>query len=97
MLMKEIAIFQTRTEEKASTVEKEQYQGIMGSIIFLMVETRLDIVFTISVASCFVINLGHQQINVMKIILQYLKGLRDQDITYSDQKKLFINEYLDSS
>lgn len=51
---------------------------MIGSIMFSMVETRPDVAFTTLVASCFAKNPGHQQIEVVKTILQYLKGTKDQ-------------------
>lgn len=61
-----------------------------------MVETRPDIAFANSDASCFAKNLGHQHMEVVKTILQYLKGLRDQKIMYGDKNELFIERYSDS-
>ena len=68
---------------------------MIDSIIFSIVETKLDVVFATSVASCFAKNLGYQHIKTIKTILQYLKGSRDKDIIYDIQDKFFIEEYLD--
>ena len=43
--MKETTLLQPGTEGEATTAEKEKYQGITGSIMFLMIETRPDISF----------------------------------------------------
>ena len=75
--MKENAILQIRTEGQASTTERERYQGMIGSIMFLMVETRPDVAFATSVASRFAKNPGHQHMEVVKTIFRYLKGTRD--------------------
>ena len=81
-LMKETALFQARTDGQASAAEKKRYQGMTGSIMFLMVETRPDIAFATSVASRFAKNPGSQHTEVVKTILQYLKGSRERGITY---------------
>ena len=62
-----------------------------------MVKTRPDIIFTTSVANCFAKNPGHQHIEAMKTILQYLKGSKDQGIIYGDKDKLLIKMYSDSN
>lgn len=80
--MKESAILQTRTEGQASKTERERYQGMVGSIMFSMVETRPDVAFATSIASRFAKNPGHQYMEAVKTILRYLKGTRDRGITY---------------
>ena len=75
--MKESAILQARIESEASTAERERYQGIIGFIMFSMVETRPDVAIATSVASCFAKNLGHQHMEAVKTILRYLKGSRN--------------------
>lgn len=63
------------------------------SLIFSMVEIRLDIAFSISILSRFAKNLSYQHTNIIKTILQYLKGFRNRDITYERQNKLFFERY----
>ncbi len=67
--MKESVILEQRTEREASASEKERYQGMTGSLIFSMVETRPDIAFATSIASRFAKNLGHQHTEAVKTIL----------------------------
>ena len=57
--MKKTALLEQKTEKEASASEKKHYQGMTGSLIFLMVETRPNIAFATSVASCFIKNSGH--------------------------------------
>lgn len=42
-----------------------------------MVEKRLDIAFATSVANYFAKNSGHQYMEVIKIILKYVKETKD--------------------
>ena len=58
-----------------------------------MVETRPDITFVTSIASRFTKNSGHQHIEEVKTILQYLKDSRERDIIYGGQKKLLVEGY----
>ena len=96
--MKETTLLQPRAEGdgEATAAEKERYQGMTGSIMFSMVETRPDISFATSVASRFAKNLGHQHTEAVKTILRYLKSSRDRGITYGGQDKLLVEGYSDS-
>ncbi len=96
--MKENAILQTRTKDQASKAERERYQGMIGSIMFSMVETRPDVAFATSVASWFAENPDHQHMEVVKTILRYLKGTRARGITYGGlyQEDLLVKSYSDS-
>lgn len=94
-LIKKIALFLPRTKGQALVVEKKKYQGIISSIIFSMVETRLDIAFATSVASQFIKNPSHQYTKVVKTIFQYLKGSKKQKITYGSQEELLVQGYID--
>lgn len=93
--MKETTLFQARVEVdgKATTAKKDRYQGMTGSIIFSIVETRPDISFANSVTYQFAKNPGHPHTKVVKTILRYLKVSKDQEIIYDGQDKLIIKEY----
>lgn len=91
--MKVISLLKQRTDGEASASGKEWYQGITGSLMFFIVEIRPDIVFAISITSCFVKNLEHQYNKAVKTILRYLKSSKEQGIIYSGQNKLLVEEY----
>lgn len=63
---------------------------MIKSFIFSIVETKLNIAFTTSVASHFTKNLGHQYTKDVKKTLQYLKRLQDSGIIYTSQKWLLV-------
>lgn len=67
-----------------------------GSFMFSIVETRPDIIFATFIASSFAKNPDHQYTEVVKTILQYLKGSNKQRITYSGQNKQLVEEYSNS-
>ena len=94
--MKETALLQPKTEGQALAAERKRYQGMTGSIMFSMVETRPDIAFATSIASRFAKNPDHQHTEAVKTILRYLKGSREREITYSGQEKLLVQGYSDS-
>ncbi len=78
--MKEILL--EPSEKEATAAKREHYQGMTGSIMFSIVETRLDIAFATSVVSQFAKNPSHQHSKVVKTILRYLKATKDTGITY---------------
>lgn len=94
--MKESAFLSQRTEGEASPSEMERYQGMIGSIMFSMVETRPDIAFATSLVSSFAKNPSHQHIEAVKTILKYLKGSIHRGITYGGSEELKIEGYSDS-
>ena len=85
-----------REEGEASPSEKERYQGMTGSIMFSMVETRPDIAFATSLVSRFAKNPSHQHTEAVKTILKYLKGSKHRGITYGGDEELKIEGYSDS-
>lgn len=80
--MKKSVIIQINIKKQAFIAKQERYKGMIGSIIFSIVEIRPDVTFATSVASHFTKNPGHQYIVVVKTIFRYLKGTRDREITY---------------
>lgn len=91
--MKKFTILEQRTDNKVISSEKDQYQDITGSLMFSIMETRLDIAFATIIVSCFAKNPGHQYTEVVKTILRYLKGLREHGITYGSHNKLLVESY----
>lgn len=57
--IKENPIFQAKTKNEAFSTEQKRYQGIIDSIILLIVEIKPQVVFATSVASDFAKNLGY--------------------------------------
>ena len=80
-LRKEIIL--TTTKE-----EIQYYQSLVGSLIYAMVETRLDIAYIVLIVSRFVSNPIKNHFGATKRILRYLKGIVHYRITYSKDSKL---------
>ena len=93
--MKKLVLLQFYKDSQAIATKKESYQGITGSIIFSMWEIRTKIVFTPLIAAQFAKNPGHQYTKAVKIILQYLKGLKERKIMFVGQDKLLVKRYSD--
>ena len=77
IFIKENTILQAKIKSKPSITKREKYQNMIGSIIFLMIEIRPDIVFATLIARCFAKNPSYQYIKAIKSILQYLNRSRD--------------------
>lgn len=93
--MKESPQLLPNNEGTTTEAEREKYQGMTGSLMFSMVETRPDVAFAISVASRYAKNPSHLHIEAVKTILKYLKGSKDQGIVYKGGT-LDIEGYSDS-
>lgn len=73
-LIKRIILFQAKTDSVATAGEKERYQGIIGSIMFSMIQTRLNIFFTTSVVSNFAKNPGHNHTKALTLSCNTLES-----------------------
>lgn len=69
-----------------------------SSIIFLMVETRLDIAYATLVVSRFAKNLSYYHSKAVKTIFCYFKAIKDVGIIYRREQgeDLIIKRYLNS-
>lgn len=94
--IKKFVLLQPHTDSQAITAKKKRYQGMTGSIMLSIVETKPDITFAILVIARFVKNLSHQYSKAVKIVLQYLEDSKEQRITFDGQDKLFLEGYSDS-
>lgn len=63
--------------------------------MFSMVKTRPNITFATLIKICFVKNLSHPLIEVVKKILKYFKGSKNRGITYKNEEKFIIKGYLE--
>lgn len=79
-------LFTPKIDGKSSFNKKGKYQGMTGSLMFFIVETRSDIAFAISIASCFSKKPSQQYIKAVKTILHYLKGSKNYNIPYGGKK-----------
>lgn len=83
--------------KKVTIIEKKHYQRIIGSIMFLIVETRFDIAYVTLVVSCFTKNLSYLYNKAVKTIFYDLKAIRDVKITYGGEyrRNQIIKGYFD--
>ena len=79
-----------------SELEKAKYSAKVGSIMYAMVETRIDIAFAISMVSRFANNPSSEHFHAIDQILRYLAGSQDRGITFGGKEKLKLVGYSDS-
>ena len=71
-----------KTPEDMVEMAKVPYASGIGSLMYAMLCTRLDIAFAVSVTSRFQSNPGLEHWMVVKAILKYLRRTRDLVLTY---------------
>ena len=80
----------------ASESEKVKYAAKVGSIMYAMVETRINIAFATSMVSRFAKNPSSEHFNAIDQILRYLAGSPERGITLGGEKELKLIGYSDS-
>jgi len=68
--------------EPLAPEDQQLYQSLVGSIMYLMLGTRPDLAFTISLLSKFSASAGSEHLVQAKRVLRYLKQTRDIKLCY---------------
>ena len=63
-------------------VDRVEYQRLVGSLMHIMLGTRGDIVYAVSVASRHLANLGPQHLKLGRRIIRYLAGTKRLRLAY---------------
>jgi len=69
------------------------YQSIIGSLMYAMTQTRLDLAFPVSLLSRFATNPSAAHMGAAKRVLKYLKHTRDLGITYKGHTKTSSDDF----
>ncbi|CAA2996853.1 Hypothetical predicted protein [Olea europaea subsp. europaea] len=86
-----------KTEEEFKRMTKVPYSNAVGSVMYLMICSRLDLAFAISVLSRYMSNPGEALWEAMKWLLRYIKGTCDLGIEYRKQSEgVILRGYTDS-
>ncbi|KAI3056906.1 hypothetical protein CBS147353_11111 [Aspergillus niger] len=64
------------------------YQRIVGSLMYIMLGTRGDVAYAVSMASRYLANPGPQHMNLARRILRYLNGTKGLRLTYKGQPQM---------
>lgn len=79
-----------------SSNKKTKYAAKIGSIMYAMVKTRIDIGFATSMVSRFAKNPGPDHFSAVDQILRYLAGSQDRGIMFGGEPELRLVGYSDS-
>ena len=71
-----------QTEEEEEFMSRVPYSNVVGSLMYAMVCTRLNIAHSVSVASHYMANPGKAHWQAVKWILRYLKGSIDIGLVF---------------
>lgn len=73
-----------KNEDQATEKDIEQYQSMIGSVMFAMIETRPDIANAVSIVSRFAQNPSQTHMKAARRIIAYLSTTCDRGITYGE-------------
>lgn len=82
--------------EQASKEEIKEYQGIIGSLLYLVLGTRIDITYIVIKLSRFSSNPSKEHFTAIKRVLRYLSGTKEYSLTYKRSGSSYISSYCDS-
>ncbi len=88
-----IKIFDEYTTDKSLRIS---YQSIVRSLMYIMLKTRLDRIYSISVISRYVFNLTQSHWQAIKRIFRYLRKIYQMKLTFREALK-FLESYTNSN
>ena len=77
-------------------MSKVSYASAIGSIMYAMLCTRVDVAHALSVTSIFQQDLGESHWSAVKSIFKYLRRTKGQFLVYGDEEELIVNSYTDA-
>lgn len=80
---------------ECSLEDRNWYARILGSLMYAMLGTRVDIAYSVSFLNRFLRNPGPQHIRATKRIMRYLRGTRKLELTFRGDLKPLVG-YTDS-
>src|ERR1700733_4006563 len=83
-------------KESVNSVLRQQYQSVIGSLLYLMLGTRPDIAFAVIKMSQFSANPSKTHLDKAIYIMRYLVGTQDYKIVYNGKKGEGLQAYTDS-
>ena len=85
-----------KTIEEKEYMKTVPYASTIGSLMYVMLCTILDICYSVGIVSRYQSNLGRENWTIMKHILKYLRRMRDYMLVYHSDELAPI-EYIDSN
>ena len=66
-----------KSDEERAMMAKIPYALAVGSLMYAMIATRLDIAFVMGNVSLYTANLGKRHWEAIKCIMRYMKGTKE--------------------
>ena len=85
------------TPDEQERMGRVPYASAIGSIMYAMICTRLDVSYALSVMSKYQSNPGDAHLVAVKNILTYLRRTKDRFLVYGGSEELIVNGYTDTS
>ena len=86
-----------RTQEERDRMSRIPYASAIGSIMYAMLCTRIDVSCALSTCSRYQSDPGEQHWTAVKNILKYLKRTKDMFLVYGGEDELAVRGYSDAS
>jgi hypothetical protein len=83
-------------KEQANKEDIKQYQMLIGSLLYIMLGTRVDIAYAVIKLARFASNPNNIHFTAVKRVYKYLKGTKDYGITYYKDSNQYISGYCDA-
>ncbi|KAK8583637.1 hypothetical protein V6N12_067900 [Hibiscus sabdariffa] len=83
--------------QERERISKFPYASAIGSIMYAMICTRLDLSYALSMTSRYQANPGEGHWIAVKNILKYLRSTKDVFLVYGGEEQLSIKGYSDAS
>ena len=83
-----------KAQEEEEDMSHVPYESAVGSLMYVMVCTRLDIAHAVGVYSSFMSKPGKDHWTVVKRFFRYLRGISDYGLCY--QGRLGLDRFLDT-
>jgi len=84
----------TDERDRMSTVP---YASAIGSIMYAMISTRLDVSYALSVTSRYQFDPGESHWTAVKNILKYFRRTKDVFLVYGGEEEVIVTGYTDAS
>ena len=85
------------TDKSLSEINKEHYQQVIKSLLYLSLKTRSDISLAVMILSWFTVNSHKKHEAALNRIFHYLRDILDIDIIYYAVKSLISTDFSDAS
>ena len=89
-------LLKTSEDVAINSFRKEAYQASVGSIMYAMTETCLDLAIAVNKVSQYSVNSGPEHLEAIKRIFRYIAGTLDLVLWFEGKKDETLTGYVDA-